>query len=55
VQVSGASPRRYLSVSDWLRNERAPEMAADRAVSEQDCTKPINPGGNLRCRQPPSP
>jgi hypothetical protein len=28
----------------------APEMKADRAINEQDCTKPIEFSGNLRCR-----
>jgi hypothetical protein len=27
-----------------------PEMSPDRAVAEQDCTKPIELTGNLRCR-----
>jgi len=31
--------------------QRAPEMAPDRRVSEQDCTKPIDYSlGNLRCK-----
>jgi hypothetical protein len=30
---------------------RAPEMTADRSISVQDCTKPIDfTAGNLRCR-----
>ena len=29
----------------------APTMAADRPISEQDCTRPIAaPGANLKCR-----
>ena len=29
----------------------APELAPDRKVSEQDCSKPVNlQAGNLRCR-----
>jgi hypothetical protein len=28
----------------------APQMNADRAINEQDCTKPIELSGNLRCR-----
>lgn len=29
----------------------APELAADRLIHEQDCSKPIeNPGANLRCK-----
>jgi hypothetical protein len=32
-------------------DRRAPEMAADRRVSEQDCTKPIDFSlGNIRCK-----
>ena len=27
-----------------------PQMEKDRVVSEQDCTRPIEPGDNLRCR-----
>jgi hypothetical protein len=31
--------------------EAPPELAPDRKVSEQDCTRPIDPTlGNLRCR-----
>jgi hypothetical protein len=29
----------------------APKMAADRSISEQDCSQPIAaPGANLKCR-----
>jgi hypothetical protein len=28
----------------------APQMNPDRSISEQDCTKPIELSGNLRCR-----
>lgn len=29
----------------------APKLAADRPISEQDCTRPIAaPGANLKCR-----
>jgi hypothetical protein len=28
----------------------APQMKPDRAINEQDCTKPIEFSGNLRCR-----
>jgi hypothetical protein len=32
-------------------SERAPELAADRLVNEQDCTRPLEPStGNLRCK-----
>ena len=34
-----------------LRNPQpTPVMQADREVSEQDCTRPIELGANLRCR-----
>jgi hypothetical protein len=32
-----------------IRNP-SPVMQPDRAISEQDCTKPIELGDNLRCR-----
>ena len=36
---------------DGLAGRRDPEMAADRKVSEQDCTKPIDYTlGNIRCK-----
>src|SRR5919201_1624940 len=40
----------YATFSDWFWNRPAPPLAPDRAVSEQDCTKPIDLSGNLRCR-----
>lgn len=27
-----------------------PELDPKRPVSDQDCTKPVDPAGNLRCR-----
>jgi hypothetical protein len=44
------STRPFLTISE--SNPRyAPEMAADRKVSEQDCTKPIDYTlGNIRCK-----
>jgi len=36
---------------DFLGREYVPELAPDRAVHEQDCSKPIeNPSANLRCK-----
>jgi hypothetical protein len=38
---------------DYLEgtSRRAPEMAPDRKVSEQDCTKPLDYSlGNIRCQ-----
>lgn len=46
-------PRAYPSRSmlpDWFWSRPPPPLAADRDVSEQDCTKPIKFTGNLRCR-----
>src|SRR2546425_10956089 len=41
---------RPVSFADWGWRS-APEMKPDRAVNEQDCTKPIDlSSGNLRCR-----
>ena len=40
---------RAASFSDWGWRS-APEMNPDRAISEQDCTKPIELSENLRCR-----
>jgi hypothetical protein len=32
-------------------DRRPPEMASDRRVSEQDCTKPLDLSlGNIRCK-----
>jgi hypothetical protein len=46
-------PRAYPNWSalpDWFWSRPPPPLAADREVSEQDCTKPIRFTGNLRCR-----
>ena len=43
-------PTTYASFSDWIWSQPVPPLAVDRAVSEQDCTKPIELTGNLRCR-----
>jgi hypothetical protein len=37
-------------LSDWSWSRPAPEMRPDRVVQEEDCTKPIELSGNLRCR-----
>ncbi len=42
--------RRYESFSDWFWGRPTPAMDPGRTVSEQDCTKPVESGGNLRCR-----
>ncbi len=41
---------RYQSLSDRFWGRPAPEMDPTRKVNEQDCTKPIEGPGNLRCR-----
>ena len=46
-------PRPFPSLSvfsGWMGTRPPPEMNPDRAVKEQDCTKPIELSGNLRCR-----
>ena len=53
--VAGATqdlrePRPFRPFYDWTGTRAAPEMKPDRAVSEQDCTKPIELTENLRCR-----
>ena len=38
-------------VSYEMQREAAPELAPDRVVSEQDCTRPVDLTlGNLRCK-----
>ena len=49
--IRNPQPLPSLSVfSDWMNPRPAPAMQPDRTVSEQDCTKPIELGDNLRCR-----
>src|SRR5919198_2988764 len=43
-------PTTYASFSDWIWSQPAPAMSPDRAVAEQDCTKPIELTDNLRCK-----
>jgi hypothetical protein len=41
----------FLAVGNGLSPLLPPPMRADRAINEQDCTKPIaTPTANLRCR-----
>ena len=40
----------FSSLADWFRIPPAPALDPERPVSEQDCTRPIELGGNLRCR-----
>jgi hypothetical protein len=37
-------------LSDWFRGTPAPQLDPERRVSEQDCSKPIELSGNLKCR-----
>jgi hypothetical protein len=49
VVASAVESERGVYGTDSSR--RAPEMAAERKVSEQDCTKPIDFSlGNIRCK-----
>ena len=43
-------PPAYSSLSEWIWSRPTPPLAADRAVAEQDCTKPVALTDNLRCR-----
>jgi hypothetical protein len=40
----------WSALPDWFWSRPPPPLAADRDVSEQDCTKPIRFAGNLRCK-----
>lgn len=40
----------FSSFADWFRGTSAPELHPDRPISEQDCTKPLELTGNLKCR-----
>lgn len=40
----------FSSFADWFRGTPAPELAPDRPINEQDCTKPVELTGNLKCR-----
>jgi len=47
--AADGEPRPML-FSDSIGMRAAPEMNPDRSINEQDCTKPIELSGNLRCR-----
>jgi hypothetical protein len=36
--------------ADWFRAPPRAELDPTRPVSEQDCTRPVELGGNLKCR-----
>jgi len=40
----------YPSLSEWVWTPPPPAMSPDRSVAEQDCTRPIELSGNLRCK-----
>lgn len=40
----------YPSLAEWVWTPPPPAMSPDRSVAEQDCTKPIELSGNLRCK-----
>lgn len=40
----------FSSFADWFRATPAPELAHERPISEQDCSRPIELSGNLKCR-----
>jgi len=43
--------RSWSDFSDWFWGRPPPEMALERRVSEQDCSKPVDlSSGNLKCR-----
>jgi hypothetical protein len=54
LAAEDASEQRPFPSASALFPERtppAPELAPDRRINEQDCTRPIDlSGGNLRCR-----
>ena len=46
-------PRPFPSFStfaDWFRGKPAPQLDPNRPVNEQDCSKPVELTGNLKCR-----
>jgi hypothetical protein len=46
-------PRAFPSCSssdDWFRGTPRAELDPQRTVSEQDCTRPVELGANLKCR-----
>lgn len=36
--------------SDWFRGTPALELSPHRSINEQDCTRPVEFTGNLKCR-----
>ena len=40
----------FATFSDWFRGRAPAELDPSRPVSEQDCSRPVELGANLRCR-----
>ena len=51
VLIAGGLYAAYSEEGGFWYSRRPPEMAPDRKVSEQDCTKPLDlTQGNIRCK-----
>jgi hypothetical protein len=51
VLIAGGLYAAYSDEGGFWYSRRPPEMAPDRRVSEQDCTKPLDlTQGNIRCK-----
>ena len=40
----------FSALSDWFRGAPKAELDPQRRVNEQDCSKPVELSGNLKCR-----
>jgi hypothetical protein len=40
----------FSTFSDWFRGAPRAELDPERRVSEQDCSRPVELSGNLKCR-----
>ena len=40
----------FSSLADWFRIPPAPQLDPQRPVNEQDCSRPVELTGNLKCR-----
>jgi hypothetical protein len=56
VSTTTAGPAVFFAVMFGLMASQdyyaqpAPQLSASRTINEQDCTQPVESGGNLRCR-----
>jgi hypothetical protein len=51
VLIAGGLYAAYADEGDYWYSRKPPEMAPDRRVSEQDCTRPLDlTKGNIRCK-----